>query len=146
VLECEQLYVDAQRQWGALHRMSAFHALFPDIILALLNPLLHEFRHQHSIPVPKAVAISWHANIVHLNFFCLSCKCLWTDRFDSSLVTTYTNETKVSSPVTLTMWLRNSLPSLWHRFINVKGKIEAIISGLYAPVIIFGNHLAQNLW
>jgi hypothetical protein len=35
--------------------------------------------------------------------------------FDRSLVSAYTNETQVSSLVTRTMWLRNSLSSLWYR-------------------------------
>jgi hypothetical protein len=33
--------------------------------------------------------------------------------FDSSLVSTFTNETQVSSPVTRTVWLRNTSTSLW---------------------------------
>jgi hypothetical protein len=39
------------------------------------------------------------------------CVCIYC--FDCSLVSTFTNETRVSSPVTHTMWLRNSPPSLW---------------------------------
>jgi hypothetical protein len=41
------------------------------------------------------------------------CTCI--DCFDCSLVSTFTNETQVSSPVTHMMWLRNCLPSLWYR-------------------------------
>jgi hypothetical protein len=45
--------------------------------------------------------------------------------FDYSLVSTFTNETHVSSPVTRTMSLRNSSPSLWYH--SKKVKAEAIL-------------------
>jgi hypothetical protein len=49
--------------------------------------------------------------------------------FDCYFVSTFTNETQVSSPVPRTLWRRNSSPSLW-----------------YCSMNIFGNHLAWNLW
>jgi hypothetical protein len=47
--------------------------------------------------------------------FSLFRKCVCIHYFDWSLVSTFTNETQVSSPVTHTMWLRNSSPSLLYR-------------------------------
>jgi hypothetical protein len=68
---------------------------------------------------------------VCLNIFSLCGDCL---------VSAFTNETKVSSPVIHTMGLRYSSPSLWYRSKKVKAKaIICILS-------IFGTNLAQNLY
>jgi hypothetical protein len=55
------------------------------------GPLLHEFHHQHSFPIPETVAISILADI-HLNFFfpCLV-KSLRIHCFDCTWVSTFTN-------------------------------------------------------
>jgi hypothetical protein len=50
---------------------------------------------------------------------------------------------QVSSPVTRTLQLTNSLPSLWYRSETVKA--EAILCILWAPLSILGTHLVQNL-
>jgi hypothetical protein len=62
----------------------------------------------------KAVAISFLADNVCLNFFGLFDDCVCTNFFDCSLVSTFTSETHVLSPVTRTIWLKNSSPSLWY--------------------------------
>jgi hypothetical protein len=48
----------------------------------------------------KSVAISFLADNVCLNFFGLFVECVCTHCFDCYLVSTFTNETQVSSPVT----------------------------------------------
>jgi hypothetical protein len=58
-------------------------------------------------------AISFLADVC-LNFFGLFGECVCIHCFDCSLVSTFANETQVSSPVTCTMRLRNSSPSLWY--------------------------------
>jgi hypothetical protein len=72
------------------------------------GPLSHEFHHQHFFPVlpQKTVAINFLANVC-LNFFGLFGECVCIHWFDCSSVSTFTNETQVSSHVTRTMWLRN---------------------------------------
>jgi hypothetical protein len=51
----------------------------------------------------KTVAISFlAADNVYLNFFGLFGECVCMHCFDCSLISTFTNETQVSSPVTLT--------------------------------------------
>jgi hypothetical protein len=110
------------------------------------GPLLREFLLQRSFPIlsQKTVAISFLADNICLNFFDLFGKCVCIRCFHCSLVSTFTNETEVSSPVTLMMWLRNSLPSLWYH--SKKVKAEAIPCILCSLVSIFRTHLAQNLW
>jgi hypothetical protein len=71
-------------------------------------------------------------------------ECMCNHCFDCSLVSALTNETQVSSPVTHTMWSRNSSPSLWYRSKKVKPK--AILCILCWLMSIFGTHLMQNLW
>jgi hypothetical protein len=51
----------------------------------------------------KTVAISFLSDDICLNFFGLFGECVGIHRFDCSLVSTFTNETHVSSPVTRTM-------------------------------------------
>jgi hypothetical protein len=51
---------------------------------------------------------------VCLNFFSLFGECVYIHCFDFSFISTFPNETQVSSPFTHTMWLRNTLPSLWY--------------------------------
>jgi hypothetical protein len=62
---------------------------------------------------------------------------------DCSLVSAFRNKTHASSPDTHIMWLRNSSPSLCHHSKNPKPMPFCV---LFAPVSIFGTHLAQNLW
>jgi hypothetical protein len=45
--------------------------------------------------------------------FWLVCWCVCIHCFNCYLISTFTNETQVSSPVTRMMWVRNSLPPLW---------------------------------
>jgi hypothetical protein len=101
---------------GALrvHWMSALHTfcfewpyavyfLFHSTLLTLLCPLLHEFHHQHSFPVPENnchPSAFWQADNVCLKFFGLSCECVCIQCFHYSLVSGFTNETQVSSSVT----------------------------------------------
>jgi hypothetical protein len=62
--------------------------------------------------------------------------------FDCSLISTFTNETQVSSPVTLT-WLWNSLPSLC--YFSKKVKAKAILCVLCTPISILGPPLVSLL-
>jgi hypothetical protein len=68
---------------------------------------------------------------------CINC-------FDCSLVSTSTNETRVSPPITHTMWLINSSPFLWYHSKNIEA--EAILCVLCIHMSIFRTHLSQNLW
>jgi hypothetical protein len=156
VLKCEQLYVGTHCHGGALCWMSAFHAFCSEWPYAIFL-VFHMQYTSDFIVVPccmnstistpflsqKTVAISFLADKVCLNFFCLFCwicvhLLLWL-LFGFSI-----HKWKVSSPVTRIMWLRDSSPSLWYRCRKVKA--EAILCILYAPVNIFGTHLGQNLW
>jgi hypothetical protein len=124
VLACDQLYADVHCHGGAPHRVSAFHvscyewshAVFSvpqytsDVIAVpccmnstISTPFLSQ----------KTAAINLLAD-VYLNFFGLSGECVRIHCFNCSLVSTFTNKTQVSSPVTRTMRLRNSSPSLCH--------------------------------
>jgi hypothetical protein len=78
------------------------------------GPLSHEFRQQHSFPV-KTVATSFLADDVCLNFFNLFAEYVWIHFFDCSFISTFINETQISSSLTRTMLLGNSPPSLWYR-------------------------------
>jgi hypothetical protein len=51
----------------------------------------------------ETAAISFLANNVYLNFFGFSGECVCIQCFDCSLVSTFTNETQVSSTVTRMM-------------------------------------------
>jgi hypothetical protein len=77
-------------------------------------------------------------------FFGLFGECMCNHCYNCSFVSTFTNETQLSSPVTRTMWLQNSLPSLWYH--PKKVRAEAIPCILCAPVSIFEMHVMQNLW
>jgi hypothetical protein len=108
--------------------------------------------YQHATPfvlngptTVKTIPISFVAD-VFLKLFSLFHECVCIHCFDCSLVSTFINETQNSSPVTHTMWLWNSSPSSWYCSKNVKFKAEAILCILWAPMSIFGTHLAQNLW
>jgi hypothetical protein len=67
----------------------------------------------------KTDAISFLADIC-LNVYGLSDECVYILCFDCSLVSTFTNEAQFSSPVTHTVWLRDSSPSLWYHSKKVK--------------------------
>jgi hypothetical protein len=92
----------------------------------------------------KTAAMSFLQDNVCSVIFCLFGECVCLHCFDCYLVSTFTNETQVSSPVAHTMWLGNPSPFLWHRSKQVKA--ETILCVLCAIVSIFGTHLAQNLW
>jgi hypothetical protein len=111
--------------------MSAFHAFcsewsysFSSVSQAThfwryCGPLLHEFHNQHSFHIPENSCHSsafWEADVC-LKIFGLFIvwMCVHPLLWLLFLVSTFTNETQVSSPVTCTMWLRNSSPSLWYR-------------------------------
>jgi hypothetical protein len=122
VLECEQPYVDAHCQGTALHCMSAFQAFCSersytvflvlqytsDISVALVVWILPS--ELLSCPRKQMPSAFWQADIICLNFFDLFGECACIHCFDCSLISTFTNETQVSSPVM--MWLRNSSLSL----------------------------------
>jgi hypothetical protein len=126
VLECEQLYVDAHCQGGALHWMSAFHTFCSEWLA--LRSFFSVLQYTSDVTVVpccmnstintsflsnKPGAISFPGDVC-LNLFGLFHECVCIHCFDWSLVSTITNETQISSPVTCMMWLRNSLPSLWY--------------------------------
>jgi hypothetical protein len=90
----------------------------------------------------KTVAISFLVDSVCLNFFTLFGECVCIHCFDCCLVLTFTNETHLSSPVSV--WLRSMSPFLQYRC--KKSRItKSILCILCAPMGIFGTHLAQNL-
>jgi hypothetical protein len=70
----------------------------------------------------KTVASSFLVDNASLNFFILFGECVCIHCFDCCLVSAFTNETLVSSPVTRMMWLRNSSPSLWYHSKKPKPK------------------------
>jgi hypothetical protein len=61
----------------------------------------------------KTITISFLEDIC-LNVFVLLGEYGCIQCFYCSFVSTFTNETQVLSPVTRSMWLRNSLPSSWY--------------------------------
>jgi hypothetical protein len=83
----------------------------------------------------------WQADVC-LNLFGLFGKCMCIHCFDCSLVSTFTNETQVSSTVICTIWLWNSSPSLWYG--PQKSKLKPF-SVSCARMNIYGIHLTQNL-
>jgi hypothetical protein len=70
--------------------------------------------------------------------------CMYIHRFDYSLISTFINKTQVLSPITCTILLRNSLPSLWNH--SKKWKTKTILCVLCTLVRIFGTHVVQNWW
>jgi hypothetical protein len=88
--------------------------------------MLHEIHHDQSFPIPEnnCHQLSGRQTFV-LNFFSLFDEWICTHSFDCSLVSSFTNVTKVSSPVTHTMWLRTSLPPLWD--CSEKAEAKAIV-------------------
>jgi hypothetical protein len=70
----------------------------------------------------RTVPVSFTANNICLNFFGLFGECLYIHCFDCSLVSTFTNETQVSSSVTRMMWMRKLWRSLWYRSKKIKPK------------------------
>jgi hypothetical protein len=118
-----QLHADAHHHGGALHwHYSITHLLFwmagpkqflvfHNTLLTLLWFLVAWIPPSALLFSPRKVIISFLAD-VYLNLFRLSGECVHIHCFDCSLVSTFTNKTQVSSPVTCIMWLRNSSPSL----------------------------------
>jgi hypothetical protein len=96
------------------------YALFQCFAIPFLRycgPLLHEFHHQHSFPLLERSSrqLSVRQRLFKLlRLFWWMCVCMHF--LDCSMVSTFTNETQVSLPVT--MRLRNSSLSLWYRSKN----------------------------
>jgi hypothetical protein len=72
----------------------------------------------------KAVVISYLADNVCLNFFILFYECVCIHCFYCSLISTFTNESQVSSPVAHTLPLGNLFPSLCHSYRLKKSKLK----------------------
>jgi hypothetical protein len=70
----------------------------------------------------NTVSISFPTDNLRLKFFGLVGEFVCIRCFGCSLVSAFTNETQVSSPVTPTMWLRNSSPSLLYHSQRSKPK------------------------
>jgi hypothetical protein len=92
-------------------------------------------------PPLKMVVISFLAISICLNCYGLFNECVFSHCFDCCLISKFMYDTQVSSPVTFTVRLRNSLPCLWYRW-----KKSRLFSVLYIPVVIFETHFAQKLW
>jgi hypothetical protein len=128
LLKCEHLYADMHCHEGALwvQRMSAIHTfcskwpyavflVFCNKLLMLLWYLVSWIPPSELLSCPrKWLPSAFWQTIVQTFSACLVNECVCIYCFDYSLVSAPTNEIQVSSPVTNIMWLRNSLPSLWH--------------------------------
>jgi hypothetical protein len=80
------------------------------------GPFLHEFDHEHYFLSQRQLLLAfWQADNGYLNLLSLFREYVCIHCIDCSLVSVFTNETQVPSPVTRMMWLRNSSPSLWYR-------------------------------
>jgi hypothetical protein len=66
-----------------------------------------------TFPSQKIGVIRFLADIC-LNLFSLLGECMCIQCFNCSMASTFKNENQVSSPLTQTMWLRNSSPALWY--------------------------------
>jgi lipid-A-disaccharide synthase-like uncharacterized protein len=135
---------------GALHQMLAFHAFCSEwpyaVFLVFCNILLTLVRFfvawippsENRKQLPSAF---WHAHNVCPNFFSFFGEHVFIHCFDCSLVSTFTNKTYISSPVTRTVWLRNASPSLWYRSKHSQSQSHSL-----SFVCTFRTHLEQNLW
>jgi hypothetical protein len=109
--ECKQLYACMHCHREAPHHMSAFHTFcskwlalrsFFSVLQHTCDIIVVPFCMNSAISTPflsqKTVAISFLADVC-LNLFGLFRECVCIHCFDYSLVSTFTNETPVSSPV-----------------------------------------------
>jgi hypothetical protein len=137
--------------------MSAFRAFcskwpaFRRFFVLLSTPLALLWSLVAWIPLlscPRKVSIIFLVDKVCLNFFGLFgeynvCACVRArvriHCSNYSLVSTFTNETKVSSPITRTMSLRNTFPSLWSYY---KSQVDGI---LCTSVSVFETCVAVNM-
>jgi hypothetical protein len=87
----------------------------------------------------KTVSISFLADVCLIFFWVVLWICVYPLLY-CSLVSTFTDETQVLSPVM--MWLRNSLQSLWHCCKNVK--VEANLCILWPPLSILEPILCET--
>jgi hypothetical protein len=160
VIECEQLYsyADARCQGGALHRMSAFRVFWSKwpcaVILVFCSTLLTLLWSLVAWIPPSALLFSprkqlssafWQADKACLNCSGLFGECACIHYVGCSLVSTFRNETQVSSPVTRTTWLRI------HRDLSgiaLKGQSQSRSHSMpfVGTLGIFGTHLVRNLW
>lgn len=82
----------------------------------------------------KTVSFSIFKLYFFVSWMCTGC-------FNSSLVSTFTNETAVPSSVTHITWLRSPSPYFWY----CSAKSKAILCMLCTSMSIFRNHVMQNL-
>jgi hypothetical protein len=117
---CTQMHIVMEEHYTEWHHSMHFvlngptqmFQCFVIHIWCYCGPLINEFHHQCSFPVPeKLPSAVWQCLF---NFFGFFVKCVCIHYFTCSLVSKIINKTQVSSPVTCMMWLRNSLSSLWH--------------------------------
>jgi hypothetical protein len=102
----------------------AVFLVFPNTLLMLLWSRVAWIPPSAHLSSPRKQLSSafCQADIVCLNFFSLFGDCVCIHCFDYTLISTFTNETQVSSAVTRIMWLRNSSPSLWYCYKKSKQK------------------------
>jgi hypothetical protein len=109
VFECEQLYADAHCHGGALHRISAFHAIVlngPMQFIYLFTFIISVLQYTSDVIVvscwmnstistpflsQKTIAINFLAGNIHLIFSHLFGECVYIHCFDCSLFSTLTN-------------------------------------------------------
>jgi hypothetical protein len=136
----------------ALHQMSAFHAYCSEwpyaVLLVCCNMLLTllwslEFYHQHSFHIWENRCHQFSGRQCLFWLSQLVSGCMYILCIDCSLVWTFTNETHASTVVAKVIWLRNSVPSLWH--LSKKVIVKAVLCILCAPFSTFRTHLLQNL-
>jgi hypothetical protein len=127
--------------WIALHTFFSVLQYASDIIMV---PCCKNSTVSTPFLSHKTVAIGFLADNVDSNFVSLLGGCVCIHCFDCSLVSTFTNETQVSSPITRMMWLGYSSPALC--YCSKKVKAKGILCILCAHLSVFRTHLAQNLW
>jgi hypothetical protein len=111
---------------------------FPHAIhfLCYCGPLLHEFHHLHSFPVPENSG-HLHSDVC-LNVFCLFGECVCIHCFDCSLVSIVIKETQVSLPVC-------SLYDVTEKFITILVVLLSKSQTQRHSLHFMYTHLAQNL-
>jgi hypothetical protein len=124
VLEYKKLYVDKHCHGGALYWMPEFHtycsewpyAVPPTLYISdiIVVPCCMNSTISTPFLSQKMVAIRLLASRRLFNLYNLFGERVCIHCFGCSLVSTFTNETQVSSSVTHIMWLRNLSPSLWY--------------------------------
>jgi hypothetical protein len=141
-LKCS--YADTHCHGGALHRMSAFHAfcsvlayVFRYTLSTLLSSLVAwmSLPTLLSCPIKQFPSTFWQTTFVWTFSACLVNVCASTALtafwFQHSQM-----KPRFPSPVTVTMWLRNSSQFLWYRFKKSKPKS---FSSFYEHVLAFSE-------